>query len=88
MSPGNWEVGDPLKNYSFTGAYHETFIDMFLHYRRLNKHSQSLKNTHNILGLSKGVFIKEMVDFENLTSEVLLICLTRVCVLREGYVSD
>lgn len=86
MSPGNWEIGDPLKNYSFTGAYHETFIDMFLFYKTLNKYSQSLKNTHSILRRLEGIFIKENVDFENLTSEVLLIMFdqgvcseTRIC---------
>ena len=43
---------------------------MFLHYRRLNKHRQSLKNTHSRLRLLKGIFLKKKVDFRNLISEV------------------
>lgn len=39
-------MGGFTENCSFTGAYYETFIDIFLHYRSLNKHSQSLQTIH------------------------------------------
>lgn len=63
---------------------------MFLHYRRLNKHGQSLKNTYDILKLLKGVFIKEKVRKSNFrgVTDMFALSVYSEHILRQGYVNS